>query len=184
MMWRIEKRLIAMSTQAKKFSPRKRGFTRTSSLLSGRIRDVSASRGFAQSRLLTHWEETVGPDIAKISRPVEVTYGGKGGFGATLVLLTTGANAPILEMEKTKLRERVNAVYGYAAISRIRITQTAPIGFSDGKVAFEHATKNDPAGPSRQAKKAAAEEVAPVQDDGLRAALEQLGAHIISKSNN
>lgn len=184
MLWRIEKRPIAMSTQAKKFSSRKKGFTRTSTLLSGRIRDVSASRGFAQSRLLTHWEETVGPDIAKIARPVEVSYGGKGGFGATLVLLTTGANAPILEMEKEKLRARVNAVYGYAAISRIRVTQTAPVGFADGKVAFEHATPSEPKGPSKEAQQAAAQEVAPVADDGLRAALERLGANIISKSNN
>ena len=85
------------------------GFRRADSLLQGRIRDASASRGFAQSRLLTHWAEIAGPQIAKIARPVEVSYG-RGGIGATLVLLTTGAHAPVLEMESPKLRERVNAV--------------------------------------------------------------------------
>jgi len=75
------------------------GFKRTSSLLQTQIRKTSETRGFAQSRLLTHWAEIAGDDIAAISRPVEVRYG-RSGFGATLTLLTTGANAPILEMQK------------------------------------------------------------------------------------
>ena len=106
------------------------GFKQTSGLLSGQIRRASETRGFAQSRVLTHWEEIAGADIAAISRPVEVSYG-RGGFGATLTLLTTGANAPLLEMRKETLRERVNAIYGYNAIARIRITQTAATGFAD-----------------------------------------------------
>lgn len=171
-----------MSTQRRKYASRKKGFTRTSTLLNGQIRDVSASRGFAQSRLLTHWEEIAGPDTAAISRPVEVSYG-RGGMGATLVLLTTGAHAPMLEMEKEKLRDKVNAVYGYNAISRIRITQTAPVGFAEGKVAFGHAPKIEDAGPSDEIRRAAAAKVGPVDDDGLRTALERLGANIISKSN-
>ena len=80
-----------------------KGFKRTSSLLQTQIRKTSETRGFSQSRLLTHWPEIAGDDIAAISRPVEVRYG-RGGLGATLTLLTTGANAPILEMQKEKLR--------------------------------------------------------------------------------
>ena len=40
-----------------------------------------------------------------------VTYRGygKGGMGATLTLLTTGPMAPMVEMQKERLRERVNA---------------------------------------------------------------------------
>ena len=117
-----------------------KGFKRTASLLTGRIRQASESRGFAQSRLLTDWAEVVGPDIAAVARPVEVSYG-RGGLGATLTLLTTGAQAPMLEMQKERLREKVNAVYGYNAISKVWITQTAPIGFSDGQVEFKHAPK-------------------------------------------
>jgi hypothetical protein len=40
-----------------------------------------------------------------------------------LVILTTGAQAQMLEMQLPQLREKVNACYGYNAISRIRITQ-------------------------------------------------------------
>ena len=101
-----------------------KGFKRTDSLLSQQIRKASETRGFAQSRLLTHWTEIAGEATAAISRPVEVSYGRKEGIGATLTLLTTGANAPMLEMQKEQLRARVNAVYGYNAIARVRITQT------------------------------------------------------------
>jgi hypothetical protein len=171
-----------MSTPYGKYRARSKGFTRTSTLLHGRIRDASASRGFAQSRLLTHWEEIAGPEMAGIARPVEVTYA-RGGFGATLVLLTTGANAPVLEMEKDKLRARVNAAYGYNAIARIRVTQTAPTGFAEGQVAFRPKMAAAERGPSEAAQTKAASEAARVTDPDLRAALERLGANIISKTN-
>ena len=44
----------------------------------------------------------------------------------------------MLEMQKEQLRAKVNAVYGYNAIARVRITQTAATGFAEGKVAFGH----------------------------------------------
>lgn len=158
-----------------------KGFTRTASLLTGRIREASQSRGFAQSRLLTDWAEVAGADVAAVSRPVEVSYG-RGGMGATLTLLTTGAQAPMLEMQKEQLREKVNAVYGYNAIARIRITQTATTGFADGKVAFDHKPKDTtPPALAPEMQQAASSVVAPVADEGLRAALERLGAHILTK---
>ncbi len=158
-----------------------KGFKRTATLLTGQIRRASESRGFAQSRLLTDWAEVAGPDVAAVARPVEVSYG-RGGMGATLTLLTTGAQAPMLEMQKDQLRAKVNAVYGYNAIARIRITQTAATGFSEGRVAFGAAPKSAgvvPPDPSVRA--AASTATAPVQDDSLRAALERLGTHILTK---
>lgn len=159
-----------------------RGFKRTSQLLKDRIRRASESRGFAVSRLLTQWEEIVGPDIAGIARPVDVSYG-RQGFGATLTVLTTGAQAPMLEMQKETLRERVNAVYGYNAISRIRLTQTAPTGFADGQASFEHRPKSKTPPPPDPAVCAdAAKLAAPVSDSSLRDALEALGQNVLSKS--
>lgn len=159
------------------------GFKQTANLLTGQIRRVSEKRGFAQSKLLTQWAEIAGPEIAAVSRPVEVSYG-RGGMGATLTLLTTGAQAPMLEMQKEQLRTRVNAVYGYNAISRIRITQTAATGFADGQVEFTR--PEDPSAekknrPDAQAMRDAQAAAAPVENDSLRAALERLGAHILTK---
>jgi hypothetical protein len=99
-------------------------------------------------------------------------------------LLTTGANAPMLEMQKEQLRQKVNAVYGYNAIARVRITQTAATGFSEGKVAFGHkaaaqkVVASDPA-----VRQKAAQTASPVADEGLREALARLGENILNKNN-
>lgn len=161
-----------------------KGFKRTASVLTQQIRKVGESRGFAVSRLLTHWPEIAGADIAAIARPVQVSYG-RGGFGAMLTILTTGAQAPMLEMQKEQLREKVNAVYGYNAISRVRITQTAATGFAEGQVQFEYAekpTKPDAIAPDVQAR---ADSVAePIDNQDLRQALERLGRNVLSKPNH
>lgn len=159
-----------------------KGFKRTVTLLGDRIRKAGETRGFAVSRVLTRWTEVAGPDVAAVCQPVDVSYG-RAGFGATLTVLTTGSQAPMLEMEKDKLRERVNAAYGYNAIARIRITQTARSGFAEGQVAFLHrpkvekATRRDPE--IDMAAKAAAKEIT---DSGLRQALERLGQNVLTKA--
>ena len=159
-----------------------RGFKRTSTLLQKRIAKAGESRGFAVSRLLTQWPEVVGQDLAAMARPVDVSYG-RGGMGATLTVLTTGAQAPMLDMQKGALRERVNAVYGYNAIVRVRITQTAPTGFAEGRVQFAPASKAATRAPDPALQAQAAETAAPVGDADLRAALEKLALNVLTKSN-
>ncbi|MGR3616922.1 MAG: DUF721 domain-containing protein [Paracoccaceae bacterium] len=160
-----------------------RGFKRTATLLSDQIRHAGESRGFAVSRLLTHWAEIVGEDIAKIARPVNIGYG-KGGFGATLTVLTTGAQAPMLEMQKEQLRERVNAVYGYNAIARIRLTQTAATGFAEGQAQFAPPPKKTARQPSPEIRAQAANTARDVDNETLRAALEQLGRNVMTRQKN
>lgn len=163
-------------------SPQSRhGFARAGSLLQGQIRRAGESRGFSVSRLLTHWEEIMGPDIAAIALPVHVKYG-KQGLGATLTLLTTGANAPLLEMQKEQIRAKANACYGYNAISKVSITQTAPTGFSEGQVAFGHKKKEPASTPDPTLAKAAHDIAEGVSDNTLKQALERLGQNVLSKS--
>ena len=160
---------------------KRNGFTKTSQLLAGQIRSASQGRGFSESKLLTHWSEIVGEQVAAIARPVEVSYG-RQGLGATLTLLTTGSQAPMLEMQKDSLREKVNAVYGYNAITRIRITQTARHGFSEGRVDFAPKRPTSPdKTPAPGSVAHARDTAADVADDTLRMALTQLGAHILDK---
>ncbi|WP_353313910.1 DUF721 domain-containing protein [Shimia sp. NS0008-38b] len=163
--------------------PTTKGFARTSSLLRDRIRKASESRGFAETRVLTHWSEIVGEDMARICRPVDVKYG-RQSFGATLTVLTTGAQAPMLEMQKEILRSRVNAAYGYNAIAHLRITQTAPTGFSDGQAQFGAAPKKVKATPDPETQKEAARVTASFDNPDLRQALEQLAGNVLMKNKN
>lgn len=157
----------------------RKGAVHAATLLERRIREVGESRGFAVSRLLTRWDEIAGPEIARMARPVEVSFA-RGGMGATLTVLTTGAQAPMLEMQKERLREKVNACYGYQAIRRIRITQTAPTGFSDASSAFAHAPRADAPTPALET--AAHDRTEGVTDPDLRAALDRLGANVLASN--
>lgn len=152
---------------------------RVSTLVERDIRRMGEKRGFSETRLLTHWAEIAGAETAAICRPVKVGFP-RGGFGAVLTLLTTGAQAPMLAMRLPQLREKVNACYGYAAISRIDITQTAPTGFAEGQAEFAPKPRVRPA-PGPEAEARARETAAGVGDDGLRASLERLALNIISK---
>lgn len=160
---------------------RSKGFEPAAHLLKDRIRAVGESRGFAVSRLLTHWSEVVGEEIAAIARPVKIGYG-REGMGATLTLLTTGSAAPLLQMQLPKIRERVNACYGYNAIARVVVTQTAPSGFAEGQVAFKPAMRCATAPPDPATLHEAARLSNDVRDPALRAALEALGEKVLSRS--
>ena len=156
-----------------------RGFTQTGGILSSHIRKASEKRGFSETRLLTHGAEIAGTAVAKIARPVKVGYT-RQGMGATLTLLTTGANAPMVQMQLPQIQERVNATYGYAAISRIHITQTAPTGFAEGQAEF-HQDKPQKRPLQPQDKAALESTVSDVADEDLRTALAALGENILTK---
>ncbi|PTV94198.1 uncharacterized protein DUF721 [Rhodobacter aestuarii] len=165
-------------------APRKgrrlRGFEAAAGLVKERIRAAGESRGFAVARLITHWTEVVGPEIAATARPVKIGYG-REGFGATLTLLVEGPMAPMIDMQREQIRAKVNACYGYNAISRIHITQTAATGFAEGQVAFAPAPKTPRPQPSPEVKARAHDATEGLQDTGLRDALEQLGRNIYMK---
>ena len=157
---------------------RKRGFKSASSLLQKQIQKASETRGFAVSKLLTNWTEIIGTDLAKIAKPVKVNYG-REGLGAGLVLLTNGANAPIVQAQSKQIIDRVNGVYGYNAISRVRITQIDPNELIDEKDEVSISLVK----PSELDKKKAKDEVNGIKDNILNEALWLLGANIISKSS-
>ena len=157
-----------------------KGFKHASSLLSNRIREASETRGFAQSRLLTHWEEIAGKETAKVSWPVKVSYG-RQGFGATLVLLCNGPNAPFIEMEKERIRMRVNSVYGYNAIKRIKITQTSASGFDKGQTCIIPNEKPSKEPVDSEVAVKAQELASGVGDLEFSHALEALAKNVLSK---
>lgn len=177
----MARKIDAKSTKGKPpFAPKRRarGFVQTGGLVSKRIRSASERRGFAETRLLTHWSEIVGAAIAAIAEPVKVSYA-REGIGATLTVLTDGARAPELQMLLPQLQEKVNACYGYNAISRIRITQTAEHGFAEAAASFEHKKPEKTLSAPRNEELKSA--LKPIGDDGLRGALEKLGQNVLTR---
>ena len=76
--------------------------------------------------------------------------------------------------------QKVNAIYGYRAISRISLTQTAATGFAEGQAEFMAKPKTTPA-PAPDVLAEARETAAPIADPGLRAALEALAQNILTR---
>lgn len=162
---------------------RSRGFRQAASLVAEPIRHAAEGRGFAVARLLTHWPEIAGPEVATRARPVKIAHG-RGSFGATLTLLTTGAAAPLLEMQLPAIRDRVNACYGYNAISRIVLTQTAPTGFAEGQSPFVGGpARQAPVDPARAARLQgqAADIASGFENPALSAAMRQMAINILSR---
>lgn len=161
---------------------RKRGFEAASKLVAGHLRGPLEKRGFSEAKLITHWPEIVGEEIAASAMPVKIRHA-HGGIGTTLVLLTTGGHAPLLEMQKDTIRQKVNACYGYNAVSKVQITQTAPTGFAEGQVQFTARPKPKPA-PSPEVLQAAHAAAAPIHDERLKEALERLARNVLTKNSH
>ena len=161
---------------------RKNGFKKASVLLKRNIQRASESRGFAQSRVLTHSGEIVGEDISSVSIPTKVSYR-TDGLGATLTILTSGSNGPILEMQKEFIRNKINAVYGYNAVNKIKITQSSPIALigknEDSKNIMSKENKI-----SGEISPDLEKAVNEIDDKNLRQGLEELAINVLTKLTN
>jgi hypothetical protein len=160
-------------------------FKPASDLLRSKIRELGEARGFSATRLLTHWTEIVGQEVAAIAKPLEIRHPrprpGRPPEGATLTVLALGAAALRLEMEKERIRERVNACYGYNAVAKLRIRQAGPEAFAAEAAAFAASGRSP--GPTAEELRAAAEPLADgVSNTELRLALAALAANVLSKS--
>lgn len=163
-----------------------RGFRTAAALLREQVHNAGAKRGLAMMRLLGHWDEVAGAELAALTRPLKVTHG-REGMGGTLHLLVAPAAAPVVQMRLPELLARVNGCCGHGAVARIRPTQTAPEGFAEGTSPFapgpaRAAPAPSPPDPAAEAALAAA--AAGVADPRLRAALEGLGRAILARETN
>lgn len=161
---------------------RKHGFKKASVLLKKNIQKASESRGFAQSRVLTHWSEIVGEEISSVSIPTKVSYKNDG-LGATLTILTSGSSGPILEMQKEFIRTKINAVYGYNAVQKIKITQSSPLALirKNENPKSVISKKNEPKVEISTSLEKAVNEI---DDKNLRQALEELAINVFTKLEN
>jgi hypothetical protein len=159
---------------------RTHGFKRAAALVDASVRRAGEVRGFATARLLTHWAEIVGDEVARICRPVRVSWS-QGGFGGTLVLQADGAQAPVVQMQAEQIRARVNACHGHAAIARVRIQQ-APLdaapGFAEAQAPFAGPPARPSAPPSTPPSPAVTERLAGIADPELRAQLALMATHL------
>jgi len=137
------------------------------------IADALARQGFAQTGIVTHWPEIVGPEISDHAEPMRMIWPRpvheEQPEPATLVLRVEGPVALEIQFMSGTIVEKVNRFFGWKAISRVQIRQ-APLARRDKKV------RKPPPDPATVARIAAG--MSDIADDGLRTALARLGASL------
>jgi hypothetical protein len=144
-----------------------------SQLVGKTIADALARQGFAQTGVVTHWPEIVGPEIATHAEPLRLQWPRAVHEDepepATLLLRVEGPVALEIQHLSGAIIERVNRFFGWRAVGRIAIRQ-APLARRQVK------RVRTPPDPAQVARLAAT--LPDIADDGLRQALARLGAAV------
>jgi hypothetical protein len=159
--------------------PATRSLKTVGSFLPGLTAQAFKKYGFTTAHLVMDWPAIAGKDLAAVSAPERLKWPPRpaaeaaeaepvrGRRGATLVLRVEAARALDIQYKRHQILERINAYFGYAAVSDLRLVQ-APLPA--------------PAGRAGQPRAAPARAVVPnvegIADGALREALTRLGSRL------
>jgi hypothetical protein len=87
---------------------------------------VLGKKGLGFGKLVTDWRHIVGPDLGDITAPVKLAFPRGERTDATLTIDIVPARAIELQHAMPQLLERVNAMFGYRAVARIKMVQRPP----------------------------------------------------------
>jgi hypothetical protein len=150
-------------------SQRRGGMRALAATLPAITRTALARRGFAEGGLIAEWPSIVGAAIAARCQPAKLSLArpGRRQDGALMLRVEPGF-ALELQHLAPQIIERVNGHYGYAAIARLT--------FQQGPLSTPRRQAPSPLRPLGAAEEAdLREQVAAVEDEDLRGALERLG---------
>ncbi len=156
----------------------RKGVIQISEVANGVLDPVLAKRAGINSMLLGMWDEVVGPDFADCTRPEHIKWPRRASQSdafepGTLTIACEGARAVFLSHTQDQLVQRLNSVFGFPAVDRIKIVQK-PVS-SGARVV----RKQPELPPERQKKLASL--VDDIEDSKLRDALIRLGKGVMGK---
>lgn len=129
--------------------------------------------GMAFGALLADWSSIMGPRLAEQTSPLKLVFPRGKRDEATLHLRVSGPAALLLQHEEPQVLERINAFFGWRAVTRLKLVHGAPV--------LKHRWKPPPP-PKRltpQQEAELARHTAGLEDaPELREALERLGRAI------
>ena len=96
---------------------------RLSTMIDPMIAPSAKARGFAIGRIVSHWHDIVG-DMSSWCRPDAVSFPRDSRTDGTLRLQIASGRGPQAQAMSDVIIDRVNANFGYRAISRISLIQT------------------------------------------------------------
>jgi hypothetical protein len=123
-------------------------------------------KGLGYGKLVTDWRLIVGADLGEATQPVKLAFPRGERTDATLTVDVIPARAIEVQHTLPQLIERVNAVFGYRAVARIKLIQRPP-------TAMPRMLNLRPLSPTEESDLRALTDLVP--DAELRTALENLG---------
>lgn len=138
-------------------------------------RQALGTRGFSGADILESWVDIVGPDLSKGVRPEKLVFEKNNRSHGTLVVKTAGgAFAMLFEHQKRRVIERINAFFGYPAVSNIKMIQ--------GALKLPTPVAVQPKRPIAPEKlNELSDKVCVIEDEELRAATYEIGKALLEK---
>ncbi len=142
-----------------------------------------AAQGFATADIIMAWPDIVGERLAAFTQPLKIEWKRKAPHAdpearpepATLVIRVESAFALELQHLAPTVIDRVNTYYGWRCIGKLVLKQ-GPV---------RRVVKKRPAAPvlSPQDREKVNAAVQPIEEEGLKAALDRLGQAIVSSGS-
>jgi hypothetical protein len=98
---------------------------RLSTMIEPMVAPSANERGFAISRLISHWHDIVG-DTAAWCRPADIQFPRGSRNNGTLKLQIASGRGPQAQAMSAQIIDQVNAAFGYQAVGRITLVQNLP----------------------------------------------------------
>ena len=165
---------MARVKQSKEPEDRRYGVRQVAMAAAQVTKRAFGKRGFAMTELLIRWPAIAGDSVAQHSIPEKLTFPQGKTDGGTLLVRVDGAMGLEFQHLQPVLIERINAQCGFRAVSHLKIIQ-GPIGRPARKVVI----RRKPLGQAQSER--LGEELSPVTDPGLRAALARLGTGVLGR---
>lgn len=152
---------------------RRRGGLRA---LAGEVARIAApalkERGFASAQLIAQWTSVMGADLAGKITPDRLSFPRGERRDGTLRVRVAPGLAPEVQHRSPLILERINAFFGYGAVSRLVLVQGPPV-----RPPRPAPPRPRPLGPDER--EALDRRLAGIEDPALRDALRRLGEAVI-----
>ncbi len=96
---------------------------RLSTMIEPMVARSAQERGFAISRLISHWRDIIG-DISEWCHPADIHFPRGSHNNGTLKLQIVSGRGPQAQAMSRQIIDSVNATFGYQAVDRITLVQS------------------------------------------------------------
>jgi hypothetical protein len=152
--------------------PRPRSALPLADIIGRTLAGTFRKQGFAAVEIITHWEDIVGPELARRSEPMRLVWPKREDPDSIGILhiRVEGAYAIELQHLAPVVIERVNRYFGWRCVGRLK--------FAQGPITPRRKKAPTVPEPAPEAMAEVAREIGPFEHTGLGTSLARLGAFV------